>query len=151
MLLAECRLRSGDAATARSELAQVLEAQRRIYGQRHLDLWPTLLLLALSTEAAQGIAPAQSVYEDAATVAEAMLPPGHPDVLRARAYRDLSRWRLQRTAEAHRALSASLQAYRQALHERHDVAGFSVLSRELLDQGPAARQTLAPLLALLSY
>lgn len=155
MLLAECRLRSGDAATARSELAQVLEAQRQLYRQRHLDLWPTLLLLALATEAAQGIAPAQPVYEDAATVAEAMLPPGHPDVLRARAYRDASRWRLQRTAEAHQALSASLQAYRQALHdrhdERHDAAGFSVLTRELLDQGPAARQILTPLLALLSY
>ncbi|HEX3140255.1 MAG TPA: tetratricopeptide repeat protein, partial [Rhizobacter sp.] len=151
MLLAECALRGGHADQALSELNRVVQNQRAFYGDKHLDLWPSLLLQALATDASQGIAAARGGYEQATAMALAMLPPEHPDRLRALVYKNQSLWRADRSPEARQALVAALQAYGNVLSERPDGAGYSVLSKELLEQGPAAKPSLAPLLALLSY
>ena len=151
MLLAECELRRGRTAAARALLDATLEHQHDIYGPRHADLWPTLMLKAIAIDAEQGAAAARASYDAACTMALALLPEGHPDRLKVQVMRDQAHWRSQATPPHRAALVASLRAYGEVLARRPDGQMFSVLSRELLEQGPTAKLSPSPLLALMAY
>lgn len=151
MLLAECELRRGRVASAQGLLEATLKHQREIYGSRHIDLWPTLMLQAIAIDLERGVATAAPTYDAASAMALALLPEGHPDRWKVAALRDHARWRAEPVAHRRAALVASLRAYGDALAARPDAHTFSVLSRELLEQGPAARFSPSPLLALMAY
>lgn len=151
MLLAECELRRGRVAEAQALLDVALKHQHEIYGSPHADLWPTLMLKAIAIDAGQGAARATPTYDAACAMALALLPTGHPDRWKVDVLRAQARWRSQPTPQHRAALVASLRAYGEVLAGRPDGPTFSVLSRELLEQGPTARLSPSPLLALMAY
>ena len=151
MLLAECELRGGRISSAQVLLELALKHQREIYGPRHADLWPTLMLQAIAIDAERGPATATPAYDSASTMALEVLPSGHPDRSKVEVMRAQARWRAHPTPEHRAALVASLRGYGEVLAARPDGPTFSVLSRELLEQGPAARFSPSPLLALMAY
>jgi serine/threonine protein kinase len=151
MLLGECELRRGRASAARVLLEKALTQQHAIYGQRHADLWPTLVLHAMTIDAEQGATAAVPIYDSASVMALELLPAGHPDRLKVQVMRDHARWRSQPTPQTREALAASLNAYGKTLSTRPDGRTFYVLSSELLEQGPTAKLSLSPLLALMAY
>ncbi len=151
MLLAECQLRRGRIAEAQVLLDVTLKHQHEMYGSRHVDLWPTLMLQAIAIDAEQGAAIAAPRYDAASAMALALLPPGHPDRTKVEVLRDLARYRAQPSPPHRAALAASMRAFGEVLAVRPDGQTFFVLSRELLDQGPTAKSSPAPLLALMAY
>lgn len=151
MLLAECALRSGRTSTARDLLEQTLQRQKSIYGERHADLWPTLLLQAIALDVQHGPSTALAGYDAALGMALDLLPPDHPDRAKVQVMRDQAKWRAHPTSQSHQALAASLLGFEKALGERSDAKALSVLSGELLEKGPTARLSPSPLLALMAY
>jgi serine/threonine-protein kinase len=151
MLLAECQLRRGRLTDAQRLLQVTLKHQHEIYGSRHVDLWPTIMLQAIAIDAEQGASAAAPAYDTASAMALTLLPPGHPDRKKVAVLRDLARYRVEPTAQHRSALAASIRAYGDVLAKRPDGQTFSVLSRELLEQGPTARLFPSPLLALMAY
>jgi serine/threonine-protein kinase len=151
MLLGECELRSGHVSSALALLDVALNKQREFYGSRHADLWPTLMLQAIAIDAEQGAEAAAPAYDSACAMALAVLPVGHPDRWKVEVMREQAKWRAHATPEHRAALVVSLRAYGDVLAARPDSSTFSVLSRELLEQGPAAKFSPAPLLALMAY
>lgn len=151
MLLAECELRRGHIASAKALLDVTLKHQREIYGSRHADLWPTLMLQAIAIDAERGAATAAPAYESACSMALALLPAGHPDRWKVEVIREHAQWRSQPTPQHRAALVAALRTYGDVLAARPDGPTFSVLSRALLEQGPTAKLSPSPLLALMAY
>jgi serine/threonine protein kinase len=151
MLLGECELRRGNARAALAALETTLRHQEAIYGARHADLWPTLLLRAVALDAQQGPAHAVPTYELAAGMALELLPAGHPDRARVAVMRDQARWRAQPSLQTRQALADAVRVYGKALSDRPDAPTFSVLSSKLLEQGPTAQHFTPLLLAMLVY
>ncbi|MBL0730759.1 serine/threonine-protein kinase [Piscinibacter sp. HJYY11] len=151
MLMAECELRRGQVTGARAMLDAALENQHAIYGPRHADIWPTLMLKAIAVDAELGAATATPLYESAHAMAISLLPEGHPDRWKVDVMRAQARWRSQPTPQNRAVFATSLRAYGEVLATRPDSHTFSVLSQKLLEQGPTVRLSPAPLLALMAY
>lgn len=124
MLQAEALLRRGEAAAAQRLLARVLAAQRALYPEGDLDLWPSLALHGLAQAALGRPAEAQVDLDEAAALADRLLPPGHPD---RHAGRVLALLAKPRGASQPDPLRDALGAWQASLagHARHtEIAGF---------------------------
>jgi eukaryotic-like serine/threonine-protein kinase len=151
VLIGECQLRQGRLEMALATLNQSYAAQRSLYGARHADMLFTLFLRAIAVEKAQGLSSAQADYEEAERVAQAMLPVGHPDRLRAALLAAQARWRLAPTDGHRSALLQQARNYALALAGRSDVGAISVFTDKLLAPVPNARLQATDLLALLTF
>ena len=151
MLWGECQLRRGRAHEAQVTLELVLARQRDFHGERHVDLWPTLLLRALAIDAQHGPAAARPAYEQAQQMALAVLPTEHPDRLRVPVFLRHAAWRDKPDGESRQALSAALSAYSQALAWRSDAASLVALAERLQGRGAAGAAAAPLLLTLLNY
>ncbi|WP_457324564.1 protein kinase domain-containing protein [Roseateles sp. P5_E11] len=138
-LLGEAALRQGRTAEAVVMLTQAEAAQRTRLGLQDTDRWPTLALLGLAHESAGRIEPARAAYHEALALAEAGLPPGHPDRLRLRALVALGDGRDARDA---------LDAYAGALADRVDAAVMRTRLSQLLS---STSHPAPPGLALLDF
>ena len=150
-LIGECQLRQGRLEAALATLNQAYEAQRSLYGARHADMVFTLLLRAIVADSLQGLSSAQADYEEAALVAQAMLPAGHPDRQRTALLAAQARWRTAPTDAHRQALQQHARDYQSALAGRSDVAAISVYTDKLLARAPSTRLQPAELLTLLTY
>jgi len=138
-LLGEAALRQRRTAEAVAMLTQAEAAQRARLGLQDTDRWPTLALLGLAHESAGRIEPARAAYHEALALAEAGLPPGHPDRLRLRALVALGDGRDARDA---------LDAYAGALADRADAAAVRTRLSQLLS---STSRPAPPGLALLDF
>ena len=150
-LLGECQLRRGDAAGAVATLTRTLAEQRALFGTQHKDMWPTLMLLALATDAAHGAAQAAPFYDEARQVATGRLPAGHPQRALAELLLAQSAWRQSPDEATRRALTLASESFRAALPARPDLGAISVYSRKLLTQPPQPRLQVAELWPLLMF
>jgi serine/threonine-protein kinase len=150
-LIGECQLRQGRLEAALATLNQAYEAQRSLYGARHADMLFTLLLRAIVVDSTQGLPSAQADYQEAALVAQAMLPGGHPDRLRTALMAAQARWRVTPTDLHRQDLLQQASDYQSALAGRSDAGAISVYTDKLLGRAPAPRLMPAELLPLLTY
>lgn len=150
-LLGECQLRRGDAAGAAATLARTLADQRTLFGEQHKDMWPTLTLLALATDALQGVTQALPHYEEARQVAVNRLPAGHPQRALAELLLAQSTWRQAPSDATGQVLQQASAAFQGALPKRPDLGAISVYSQKLLARTPQPRLQVADLWPLLMY
>ncbi|MEO6281286.1 serine/threonine-protein kinase [Roseateles sp.] len=137
-LLGEAALRRGHVADAGALLGRADAAQRELLGPRDTDRWPTLALLGLTHEAAGRPAQAHAAYREALALADAGLPPGHPDRGRLRALAALG------GPDAR----AALDAYANALADRADAGATRARLAQLLS---STSHPAPPGLALLDF
>ncbi len=138
-LLGEAALRQGRVEEASQLLGRAEAAQRERLGPQDGERWPTLALLGLAHEAAGRTGPARAAYRDAQALADATLPPGHPDRPRLRA--------LLALAEGANA-QAALAAYADALADRADAVAARARLAGLLSSKAGG---MPPGLALLDF
>jgi len=150
-LLGECQLRRGDAAAAVATLNRTLADQRALFGAQHKDMWPTLMLLAIATDALHGVTQALPHYEKAREVAVNRLPAGHPQQALAELLLAQSTWRQAPGDATARALLQASTAFQGALPKRSDLGAISVYSQKLLAQAPQSRLQVAELWPLLMF
>ncbi|WP_144290081.1 serine/threonine-protein kinase [Ideonella sp. A 288] len=160
MLQGEALLRQGDPAGARQVLDRTLAAQRALYQDADTDLWPTLALRALARDATTDAAAARADADEAARIAQALLPDGHPDRHVARALALHAAWVSAGADEpavgaAREAMHTELAALAKALGPRPNLAPLQALQQRVnapLAQGrPMVSDWRAELLALLAY
>ncbi|WP_077035432.1 serine/threonine-protein kinase [Pelomonas sp. KK5] len=126
LLVGECQLRQGGTADGLATVTQALQGLQRHYqGRPHLDLWPAHLLRALALAGSDPDG-ARREAAQAEAIADALLPPGHPDRERARAAGAQLRRRLAPSAETTAALAAALTRYASAQAPRADLPPLSV-------------------------
>ncbi len=135
MLIGECQLRMHRTAAALATLAGAVERQRALYIGPHLDLWPSLMLLAIARADSGQAEQALRDALESARIAEALLPPGHPDRACVPAMAGQLRQRLTPSPAARAEWLAALDRCALALAPRSDSAAVSVLLHKLPDAG----------------
>jgi serine/threonine-protein kinase len=139
-LLGEAALRQRRAQDGLARLARAEATQRTRLGPLDGDRWPTLALLALAHQATGQVEPARTAAGQALALAQASLPPRHPDRWRADALRAL--------VEDAPAAAPALRAYADALGDRVDAAAV----RDRLVRLPSAPTgAMLPALALMDF
>jgi serine/threonine-protein kinase len=117
-LLGECQLRRSRTDDALALLTQALDMQRKLFGARHPETMHSLMLLALTHDSRSGPQQALPWYTQAQQMADAVLPPGHPDRERMRSLADHARWRTAPADTSRQRALASLEAWKHALQPR---------------------------------